>query len=239
VRNLAWTLLATFFFVCGCTSETAPSAVAPERATLTNGPSPGVDYVAIVGDSFTVGGSDELGYAKARWPYLVYTRLKEQDILMSGKVDGMGLSGWVNAGPRGDAGTFEKHVVSATGTNDRVVVLFGARGVDEGVPPQQLADAVQRTLARSKERAPAAAILVIGPVWTAWTTQEPSSEMLSIRDVVRAKTEAAGAIFVDAIADRWFADRPDLIGSNGNPDDDGHVYIADQLTPLLTSLLPK
>jgi hypothetical protein len=239
VGRLAWALLATISLVCGCTSEPPNSTVKPETPTLTNGPRPGVDYVAIIGDSFTVGGSDELGYAKARWPYIVYTRLKQQDVLMSGKVDGMGVSGWVNAGPRGDAGTFEKHVASATGTNDRLVVLFGARGVDEGVPSKQLSDAVQRTLAKSKERAPAAAVLVIGPVWTAWSTEEPSAEMLTIRDVVKANAEAAGALFVDPIADRWFANQPDLIGSNGNPDDDGHVYIADQLTPVLANLLLK
>ena len=53
--------------------------------------------------------------------------------------------------------------------------------------------------------------------------------MLQIRDVLSAAAAAAGAAFVDPIADRWFVDRPDLIGADGvHPTDAGHAVSGGQ-----------
>ena len=49
----------------------------------------------------------------------------------------------------------------------------------------------------------------------------------------------AGATFVDPIAERWFVDRPDLIGRDGvHPTDAGHAYMADKIAPLIGAELP-
>ena len=51
---------------------------------------------------------------------------------------------------------------------------------------------------------------------------------------------AAGATFVDPIADRWFVGRPDLIGADGvHPNDAGHAYIADKIAPLIGAQLTR
>jgi lysophospholipase L1-like esterase len=223
--------------VVGCGTDPAPPAAKPDPVTLTVPPRPGVDYVAIVGDSFTAG-SDEGGTAKAGWPYLVYTQLKDQRIFMDARVDAMSTSGWVESS-RQDARSFAEHLNAATGANDRLVVLFGARDVDAGVPAEELAAAVQRTVAKAKEKAPKATILIIGPAWTAWEDDGPGAEALLVRDTLKAQAEAAGAMFVDPIAEQWFADQPDLMGPDGvNPTDEGHVYMADKIAPLIAHLLP-
>jgi hypothetical protein len=80
-----------------------------------------------------------------------------------------------------------------------------------------------------KETAPNATILVIGPAWTAWANDDPSPAILLVRDTLKAQAEATGAVFVDPVADQWFVNRPDLIGSDGvNPTDEGHAFSADQ-----------
>jgi hypothetical protein len=156
---------------------------------------------------------------------------------MDAKLDAMDNSGWVKSS-RKDARTFAEHLFKAAGTRDRLVVLFGGRDEDAGIPAEQLAVAVQRTLAVAKEKAPQASILVIGPAWTAWQDNEPSPEVLLVRDTVKARAEADGAVFIDPIAERWFADRPDLIGSDGvNPTNEGHVYMADKIGPVIAHLL--
>jgi hypothetical protein len=234
--RLACLLLATVGLIVGCgTDSTSPSAK-PEPVTLTYPARPGVTYVGIVGDSFT-GGSSEGGYGGTGWAHHAYGQLRDQGIYIDEKVDAMYNSGWVKSS-RKDARTFEEHLFKAVGTRDRLVVLFGGRDADAGVPTEQLAVAVQRTLAVAKERAPKASILVIGPAWTAWQDNGPSPEVLIVRDTVKAQATADGAVFVDPIAERWFADRPDFIGSDGvNPTNAGHVYMADKIAPVMAHLL--
>ena len=70
---------------------------------------------------------------------------------------------------------------------------------------------------------------MIGPPWP--TADVPDS-LLQIRDVLNAAARAAGAAFVDPIGDRWFVDRPDLIGADGvHPTDAGHAYLAAKIAP--------
>ena len=58
--------------------------------------------------------------------------------------------------------------------------------------------------------------------------------------ILGSEAHAVGAEFVDPIADRWFVDRPDLIGADGvHPTDAGHAYMADKIVPLVSALLPK
>ncbi|MGA7055683.1 MAG: SGNH/GDSL hydrolase family protein, partial [Mycobacterium sp.] len=46
--------------------------------------------------------------------------------------------------------------------------------------------------------------------------------------------------FVDPIGDRWFVDRPDLIGADGvHPTDAGHAYLAAKIAPLIRMQLSE
>jgi lysophospholipase L1-like esterase len=114
------------------------------------------------------------------------------------------------------------------------VVFFGSRN-DQGVDPGLLAERARDTFDAARNFAPSARFLVIGPPWP--TADVPGS-MLVIRDVLNAEARAAGAAFVDPIGDRWFVDRPDLIGPDGvHPNDAGHAYLADKIAPLIRTQL--
>ena len=83
--------------------------------------------------------------------------------------------------------------------------------------------------------APNAKFLVISPIWP---DAHPSGGILQARDILRAEAAAIGATFVDPIAEAWFWDRPDLIGADGkHPTNDGHVYMADRIAPVMAQLL--
>jgi len=115
-----------------------------------------------------------------------------------------------------------------------LVVLFGSRN-DATVPADQLTPAVHTTLAKAKQMAPNAKFLVISPIWP---DAHPSGGILQARDILRAEAAAIGATFVDPIAEAWFWDRPDLIGADGkHPTNDGHVYMADRIAPVMAQLL--
>ncbi|ETB08755.1 hypothetical protein O980_21950 [Mycobacterium avium subsp. paratuberculosis 08-8281] len=54
----------------------------------------------------------------------------------------------------------------------------------------------------------------------------------------RRRGRAAGATFIDPIAEHWFVGRPDLIGADGvHPNDAGHQYMADKIAPLIRTQL--
>lgn len=236
MRRLVLLLLTVLALAVGCDGGPPSPPARLDPATLTNGPRPGVDYVAIVGDSFSLG-SNEGGSQDAGWPAIVYTRLKEHRIFVSIRMDGLDSSGWVESS-RKDGRAFAKHVMKAAGREDRIVVLFGGRDIDADVPQDQLAAAVTRTLALTKDRAPSATIVVVGPTWTAWPHESPRPDVLSMRDTIRQQVETLGGIFVDPIADRWFADGTDYIGADGtNPTNEGHIYMADRIEPLIERLL--
>jgi lysophospholipase L1-like esterase len=240
VHRLAWVLLASVVLIAGCGSNPIRPASTPESVTLTPPPRLGVDYVAIIGDSDT-SGSAAGGEGFGGWPALVTAQLKNQGITIETRVNADERSGYVDSkGAKGRS--FADEAVGAVGTNDRLVVLFGARNdAFAVVPPSsafRLVTAVVRTLTTVKEKAPNAKVLVVGPAWTAWADVEPTPAVLLVRDTLQAQAEAAGAVFVDPIAEEWFVDRPDLIGSDGvDPTDEGHVYMADKIAPVMAQLL--
>ena len=95
--------------------------------------------------------------------------------------------------------------------------------------------AVRQTLDAIHAAAPEAKVVVIGP---ARTTADPTPEILQTRDVIRTEAEATGATFIDPLAAGWFVNRPDLVGPDGfTPTDAGHVYMADQLAPIVAKQL--
>ncbi len=101
----------------------------------------------------------------------------------------------------------------------------------------KLAERARDTFDLARRLAPSARFLVIGPPWP---TADVPDTMLQIRDVLNAAARAAGAAFVDPIADRCFVDRPDLIGAEGvHPNDAGHEYLADKSAPLIRTQLSR
>lgn len=241
MRRLGWTLLMVIGLISGCSGGSEPPTKV-EPVTLTPASRPGVSYAAIIGDSDT-SGSAEGGAGAAGWPTLVTNNLKSQGITLELRVGATGGAGYFGDG-QSTVRTFISQVSEAAGANDQLVVLFGSRNDQYGVEPPNFAGqyttAVQRTLARAKEKAPDAAILVIGPAWTAWAKNPPNAAVLLVRDTLRKQAEAAGTTFVDPIAEQWFVGQPELMGSNGeNLNDRGHQFLAEKIGPLVTQLLRK
>lgn len=232
--RLAWVFLATVALIAGCGGDPI-STSRSEPAILTADPAPGVNYVGVIGDSYT-SGSPEGGHGPHSWIELVKTQLKTEGVDIALNSGAVGASGYVSPG-HFQAGVFADQVGRVVGSNDRLVVIFGSRN-DAKVPAEQLAPAVHTALTKVREKAPNAKILLISPAWSAWNTYEPSVDMLKVRDVLESESAAFGATLLDPITDRWFADRPDLIGAdNVHPTDEGHVYMAGKIAPVIAQLL--
>ncbi len=151
---------------------------------------------------------------------------------IAGNVAAEGRAGYGTPGDRGSI--FEDLTAKAVQPDDALVVFFGSRN-DQGVDPGMLAGKTSAALDLARRLAPSARLLVIGPPWP--TADVPPS-MLLIRDVLAGAAGAAGATFVDPIGERWFVERPDLIGADGvHPNDAGHQYLADKIAPLIRTQL--
>jgi lysophospholipase L1-like esterase len=187
--------------------------------------------VAVVGDSYT-SGSDEGGEGPNGWPALVRKTLDEHNLHLSIRVGAEGGSSYVEKGTGG--GVFGDQVSGVVGIASDLVVFFGGRN-DGPAPPDVLAAAVHDDFAKAKSYAPHAKLLVIGPLWPA---PGPPVEILRVRDIVRDQALAVGAVFVDPLAEHWFADAPQLIGADGiHPTNEGHKYLAQRIAPVIASTL--
>lgn len=195
-----------------------------------------LNHVAVVGDSYTTG-TDEGGLGPKSWTALAWHSLAQRGVRVVPDVSAEGRAGY---GVPGDHGSiFEDLTGRAAKPEDALVVFFGSRN-DQGFHPEDpelLAAKVRDTFGLARLRSPSARLLVIGPPWP--TADVPDS-VLEIRDVLNGAARAAGATFVDPIGDRWFVDRPDLIGPDGvHPNDAGHQYLADKIAPLIGMQLSR
>ena len=180
--------------------------------------------IGVVGDPYSPG-SDYGGNGVKGWPYIVATRVDGIDVVVhNAAVKG---AGYVHGNSRGVK--FADEISDLTG-GERVIVVAGSVN-DRGAPPAELRSAALTVLRAMLQQAPNAAVVVIGPIWVG---PPPGQRVLSLRDEVESAANELGLEFVDPIAERWFVDRPDLIGADGkHPTDEGHVYLADRIAPLI------
>jgi lysophospholipase L1-like esterase len=183
--------------------------------------------VAVVGDSYTTG-TDEGGLGSNSWTARTWSTLTGPGLRIASDVAAEGRAGYGAVGDHGSI--FQDLTARAVKAEDVLVVFFGSRN-DQEIDPVLLAERAHATFDLARRRAPSARFLVIGPPWPTIDVPVP---MLVIRDVLAAAAWAAGAQFVDPIGERWFVDRPDLIGTDGvHPNDAGHEYLADKIVPLI------
>ena len=191
-----------------------------------------VNRVAVIGDSYTTG-SDLGGLGPRGWTARAWRELAAQGTPISADVGAEGGAGYGSQGNRGSV--FEDLTARTVKPDDALVVFFGSRN-DQGVDPAQLSVLACGTFQLARRMAPAAKFLVIGPPWP---TADPPAAVVRIRDALRYQAGAAGAVFVDPIAEHWFVGRPGLIGVDGvHPTDEGHEYMADMIAPLIGAQLP-
>ena len=183
--------------------------------------------IAVIGDSYTAG-SGEGGNGSRAWIEIARQLLAAEGVEVSPAIAAEGGAGY---GQRGNGGSvFGDLTVRAVRRTDKLVVFFGSRN-DQSVDPQRFPGLAADAFRLARGVAPAAKLLVIGPPWP---TADPPPAVLNIRDRLREQAAAAGAVFVDPIAEGWFVGRPDLIGGDGvHPTDAGHVYLAARIAPLI------
>jgi hypothetical protein len=190
-----------------------------------------LNHLAVIGDSYTTG-TGEGGLGPRSWPARAWDVLAARGERISADVAAEGRAGYGMPGDHGSV--FEDLTSRAVRSDDVLVVFFGSRN-DETVDPGVVAQKDRSTFDLARRLAPAARFLVIGPPWP---TADVPLPMLQVRDVLGAAAGAAGATWVDPIAERWFVGRPDLIGADGvHPNDAGHQYMADRIAPLIRTQL--
>lgn len=111
------------------------------------------------------------------------------------------------------------------------MLVFGSIN-DQPADVTSVDKAARDLYAAIKKTSPKAKLIVVGP---SWMNDEPTPEVLAIRDVLRNAAAANKATFVDPIADKWFMGKAtQYIGADGtHPTDAGHVYMADRLAPVI------
>ena len=187
----------------------------------------------MIGDSYTTG-TDEGGEGPNAWTSRAWQTLARQGVFVAPDVASEGRAGY---GVLGDHGSyFEDLAARVVRPNDALVVFFGSRN-DQGADPEMLAGKADDAFKLARNIAPSAKLLVIGPPWP---TADPPDDVLWVNDILNRQASAVGATYVDAIADKWFVGRPDLIGADGiHPNDAGHAYLADQIAPLIRAQLSQ
>ena len=224
------TFVLSLTLVVGVLLDGPSVRTTPYQATTAGTP---VTRVAVVGDSYT-NGTAIGGQGPNAWPVLAWKTLARQGMQVNADVAAEGRAGY---GVRGDQGNlFVDLTPRAVKPDDSVVVFYGSRN-DQGVDPNALNGQVFNSLNLARSIAPNARLLVIGPPWP---TADVPPAVLQIRDILSFQSMLAGATFVDPIAERWFVDRPDLIGPDGvHPTNAGHAYMADKIAPLIGAQLPR
>lgn len=188
-------------------------------------------HVAVIGDSYTHGTEDG-GRGAGSWTARTWRTLAARGMRIVGDVAAEGRAGYGMIGDHGSV--FEDLAGRAVRSDDAVVVFFGSRN-DQGVDLKVLAEKARVNFDLARRYAPTARLLVIGPPWP---TADVPVPVLQIRDVLYGAAQAVGATWVDPIFERWFVDRPELIAKDGvHPNDAGHKYMADKITPLIRAQL--
>jgi len=185
-------------------------------------------HILVIGDSLTQGSPE----STVTWPALVWPTLAASVGIVDPVIAGEGASGYVHPGNAGS--TFGERATMYVNPKDELVVFFGSSN-DSVASASVLASAAHVAFANTKAAAPAAKLLVIGPVATNPT---PGPGLARIPGILRSEALAVGAVFVDPIAEGWLATDPELIGSDRvHPNDAGQKYLAEQIGPLMRNAL--
>lgn len=179
-------------------------------------------FVSIVGDSYVAGSEMNSG---AEWPDLL-------GLPISLDVHGYSGVGYITTNPTASGDDTFATGAASVSPNAEVILFFGSRN-DGEVDPTAAATAAWQT---ARDIAPEATLVVVGP---AWVDANVPAGVLAYRDLLGAAAQAAGAQWIDPIAEGWFFDDASLIGVDGvHPTDAGHAYMAEKFKAILTPLIP-
>lgn len=187
-------------------------------------PAPPPGELVTIGDSFT----DAVSAGELGWPVLLADRV-DRELVNLGVVG----SGYVHMW---GGSSFPISVARLPATAE-VVVVWG--GYNDQLVPHTVAHvraAAVATFALVHRIAPRARLVVAGPQWNVYSP--PSATILGYRDAIRDAALAAGASWVDPIADGWFLESAELTNPDGlHPSIAGQPYVVGKLGPLVEAAL--
>jgi lysophospholipase L1-like esterase len=171
---------------------------------------------AFLGDSYTTGYAGA-GLGRAGWPAMVSAALGLRTLVRAVAGTGFVNPGWTGQPIRTRAG-------SVIGVRPRIVFLAAGHN-DRRYATALTAMAADAVIDRLHRALPASLLVVIGPIWA---DGNPPAHIRALRDHLRRKAAAVGAIFIDPLRAGWFAGSwHRLILSDGiHPSDAGHRRIA-------------
>ncbi|HET9521329.1 MAG TPA: SGNH/GDSL hydrolase family protein [Candidatus Limnocylindrales bacterium] len=196
--------------------------VPPAEPVVVIGPGAGSTAV-FLGDSFTSGWNGD-GVGGRGWPRIVGVARGWRTVNLAVAGTGFINPGWSKQ-PIGAL------VAKAVRQDPDVIVLAGGHN-DSRWSVAATARAADDVIDRLQASAPDALLVVVGPIWQ---DGNPPRRCLALRDRLRDKAAAVGAIFIDPLADGWFSGRAHRhIGRDGlHPTDAGHQLIADRVLAVL------
>jgi hypothetical protein len=206
-------------------TPTAAALSRPEEETSDSSAAP---ILAVYGDGYSAG-STLGGQAAAGWPALMAQQL-DADL----RLHAVSMAGYAAIGTSGE--DFSALVAANPVPDAAVTVVFGSRN-DIGNAASAISQGAAETFQLVRTAAPTTQLVVVGP---AWSNADVPDDLLALRDAVRAAAEAAGATFVDPVAQGWFSSPGDLIATDGiSPTDAGHAFLASQIAPVALQVLPS
>ena len=198
-----------------------PSTVVPVPEVTSSGPArltlPENPRVLVVGDSYAEGwGADPVteGFA-----------YKIGDLLgWRVTVDGVGSTGYVNQGQRGQ-GNYRERLVRKHGTSFDLVVLQGGSN-DESLPIETVRDAVDQTVTAVHDTYPSAAVVMMGPVAPYGSAR---ASRVKINAVLLRYARDHQLPYLNPIYEKWFVarDRTTYVNlEKGHPNNRGYQRVA-------------
>lgn len=209
-----------------------PTPVTPTAIpTITVPTKAEVPAMLVIGDSYS-GGSDEGGLGVKGWPVLAQTKFTSDGSRLDVILEARGGSGYVHLGPKRQ--NFRDALI-APNPDLAAVLVFGSIN-DRSEPVDRVAGAARGLYSTIKKLSPKAKLIVVGPPSI---DAESRESLLPIRDALAVEAKAAGAVFVDPIAEGWFTGpAQSYVGTDGvHPTDAGHEYMASKLAPVMKKVL--
>lgn len=202
-----------------------PTRPAPQDPAVVSGP------VLIIGASYTAG----LGASR---PSAGYAALIGARLHQPVTVAGASGTGFINPG-RHHRGTYGQRIAALPVGLRFSLVLVQAGRNDAGYPAARITSAALATFRLIHQRFPSADVVVIGPIPGVMPV---GSVLLRDRNAVRAASMAAGAGFIDPIAEQWITPR-NVRAMDGpvpaHPGDAGYAYIAARVLSDLPTVLAR
>jgi lysophospholipase L1-like esterase len=195
--------------------KTVPKGTVSGQATA--GTQAGAGSKAVfLGDSYTTGWNGA-GLGARGWPRRVGLAKGWRTVNLAVAGTGFINPGWTNQPVRSR--------VSAAIARHPDIVFVAAGHNDSHWSAAATAKAADKVIDRLHKALPHAVLVIVAPIWP---NGNPPARCLALRDHLRRKAAAVHAIFIDPLAERWFAGKyRRLIGSDGiHPTDAGHLRMA-------------